>query len=68
MFKQYLKSRALVVALELEDLLLDKAVWLALLGVVVAVASWQVWKVPTDVFLTIEVLIVAVILALSKRD
>ena len=67
MFKQYLKSRALEARVELEDLLLDKAVWLALLGVVVAVAKWQGWGVPTDVFVTIEVLVVAVILALSKK-
>lgn len=66
MFKQYLKARALEVQCELEDLLLDKTVWVALLGVIAAIAKWQGWDVPTDVFLTIEALIVAVILALSK--
>lgn len=68
MFKNYVKARALEAKFELEDLLLDKATWLALLGVVVAVAKWQGWNVPTDVFLTIEVLIVAVILAVSKNQ
>ncbi len=53
--------------LELEDLLLNKAVWVALLGVIVAVAKWQGWNVPTDVFVTIEALIVAVIFALSGK-
>lgn len=66
MFKQYLKLRALEARLELEDLLLSKEVWVALLGVLMAVAKWQGWDVPTDVFLTIEALIVVVILALSK--
>ena len=51
--------------MEMADLLLSKEVWLALLGVVVAVVKWQGWDVPTEVFATIEVLIVAVILALK---
>ena len=63
MFKVYAK-RAQV---ELGDLLLDKATWLALLGVIVAIAKWQGWNIPIEVFATIEVLIVAVILALRKQ-
>ena len=53
---------------QLEDLLLDKASWLALVGVAVAVAKWQGWDVPLEVFVAIEVLITAVILALNKKD
>ena len=52
------------VKMELADLLLSKEVWLALLGVIAAVAKWQGWDVPTETFVAIEALIVAVILAL----
>ena len=68
MFKNYVKARALEARYELEDLLLSKEVWLALLGVIIAVSKWQVWNIPTDVFLTIEVLIIAVIMALTKKS
>lgn len=68
MFKTYLKERALEVAYGIEDLLLDKKVWIALLGVIVAVAKWQGWNIPSDVFLTIELLIVAVIIALKGNS
>jgi hypothetical protein len=67
MLKQYVKARALEVRYELEDLLLSKEVWLALLGVIVAISKWQGWNIPTDIFLTIEVLIVVVIMALTKK-
>lgn len=50
---------------ELEDLLLSKVVWVALIGVVVAVAKWQGWDIPADVFITIEALIIAIIVALK---
>ena len=50
---------------ELADLLLSKEVWLALVGVVAAVAKWQGWNVPIETFVAIEALIVAVILALK---
>lgn len=63
MFRAY----AVKVKMEAEDLLLDKKVWLALLGVIAAVAKWQGWGIPDDIFYTIEVLIAAVILALSKK-
>lgn len=53
------------VQMELIDLLLSKEVWLALLGVVVAIAKWRGWDVPVEVFAAIEALIVAVILALK---
>ena len=52
-------------SMELADLLLSKEAWLALVGVVVAVAKWQGWDVPIEVFLAIEALIAAVILALK---
>lgn len=52
-------------SMELVDLLLSKEAWLALVGVVVAVAKWQGWDVPIEVFLAIEALIAAVILALK---
>ena len=52
------------VKMELADLLLSKEVWLALLGVIAAVAKWQGWDIPTETFVAIEALIVAVILAL----
>jgi hypothetical protein len=65
MFKDYMKLRVLEARLELEDLLLDKKVWVALLGVVMAVAKWQGWDIPNDVFLTIEALIIVVIMALT---
>jgi len=68
MFRNYVKARALEARYELEDLLLSKEVWLALLGVIVAVSKWQGWNIPTDVFLTIEVLIIAVIMALTKKS
>ena len=61
-----LRAYVVKARVEVEDLLLDKATWLALLGMVVAVAKWQGWDVPLEVFTTIEVLIVAVILALRK--
>lgn len=53
------------VKMELADLLLSKEVWLALLGVIAAVAKWQGWDIPTETFVAIEALIVAVILALK---
>jgi len=49
---------------ELADLLLSKEVWLAVVGVVAAIAKWQGWDIPLEVFVVIEALIVAVILAL----
>lgn len=67
MFRNYVKARALEARYELEDLLLSKEVWIALLGVIVAMGKWQGWNIPTDVFLTIEVLIVVVIMALTKK-
>ena len=63
MFRVYAKRAQI----ELGDLLLDKATWLALLGVVVALAKAYNWDIPSDVFYSIEVLIVAVIIALSKK-
>ena len=51
--------------MELADLLLDKATWLALLGVIAAVAKWRGWDVPIEVFVAVEALIIAVILALK---
>ena len=51
---------------EIWSLLLSKEVWVALLGVAIAVAKWQGWNIPMDVFATIEVLIVAVIVVLAK--
>ena len=63
MFREYgIKAR-----FELENLLLSKEVWLAMLGVFAAVAKWQGWDVPDEIFYTVEALIVAVILALSKK-
>lgn len=62
-----LKRYAVRAQSQLEDLLLDKAFWLALVGVVVAVAKWQGWDIPLEVFVAIEVLIAAVILALNKK-
>jgi len=52
---------------ELWDVLLSKEVWIALLGVLVALAKWQGWDIPMEIFVAIEVLIVALITALSKR-
>lgn len=50
---------------ELGDLLLDKITWLAVLGVIVALAKSYNWDISLEVFAAIEVLIVAVILALK---
>jgi len=52
---------------ELWDVLLSKEVWIALLGVLVALAKWQGWDIPMEIFVAIEVLIVALITALSKK-
>ena len=52
---------------ELEDLLLNKEVWVALIGVIVAIAKWQAWDIPNDVFLTIEALIIVIIMALKGK-
>ena len=62
-----MKIRAQQAREEMWDLVLSKEVWLALLGVVVAVTKWQGLNIPTDVFVTIEALIVAVILVLAKK-
>ena len=51
--------------MELVDLLLSKEVWLALIGVVAAVAKWQGWDISTETLVAIETLIIAVILALK---
>ena len=50
---------------ELADLLLSKEAWLAVVGVVAAIAKWQGWDISLEVFVAIETLIVAVILALK---
>lgn len=50
---------------ELMDLLLNKAVWVALIGVVVAISKWLGWDIPLDVFAAIEVLILAIIMAVK---
>jgi len=52
---------------ELEDLLLSKEAWLALVGVIAAISKAYGWGVPLEVFAAIEALIVAVIIALSKK-
>lgn len=52
---------------ELEDLLLSKEVWLAVIGIVVALNQWLGWEVPLEVFAAVEILIIAVIAALSKK-
>lgn len=52
---------------EFWSLLLSKEAWLALLGVAIAIAKWQGWNVPMDVFVAIEALIVAIIVALSRK-
>ncbi len=52
---------------EIWSLLLSKEVWMALLGIVVAIAKWLGWGVPMEVFIAIEVLIAAVIVALSVK-
>lgn len=62
-----LKTYAVKAQVELEELLLSKEAWLALIGVVAAVAKWQGWDIPLEVFVAIEGLIAAVILALSKK-
>ena len=67
MCRNYVKARALEARYELEDLLLSKEVWVALLGVIVAISKWQGCSIPTDVFLAIEVLIIVVIMALTKK-
>lgn len=67
MSKEYLKALAADAQAELEDVLLDKKVWIALIGVVVALSVWQGWDIPYPVFVAIEALIVAVILALSEK-
>jgi len=64
--KNYLKLRALEARLELEDLLLSKEVWLALLGVIVALSKAYGWNISIEVFTAIEVLIVVLINALKK--
>lgn len=51
---------------EVWSLLLNKEAWVALLGVAIAVAKWQGWDIPMDVFVAIEVLIVAIIVGMSK--
>jgi len=61
-----LKAYTVRVQRELEDLLLDKASWVALLGVIMAVAKWQGWDIPLEVFVAIEALLTAIILALKK--
>lgn len=49
------------------DILLSKEVWLAALGVAIAIARWQGWSIPLEVFAAIEALIIAVISALSHQ-
>jgi len=63
MFKVY----AVRAQSELEDLLLSKESWLALVGVIAAISKIYGWDIPLEVFAAIEVLIVAVMLALSKK-
>ena len=67
MLKQYVKARAIEAQLEIEDLLLSKEVWLALIGILIAVAKWQSWDIPTDVFATVEIFILAVIFVFTKK-
>ena len=62
-----LKRYAIRARGELEDLLLSKETWLALLGVVVAVAKWQGWDMSTEVFAAIEIFLLAVLLVLNKK-
>ncbi len=62
-----LKRYAIMARGELEDLLLSKETWLALLGVVVAVAKWQGWDMSTEVFAAIEIFLLAVLLVLNKK-
>lgn len=66
--RTYVRNVAVRAQFELEDLLLSKEVWLAVVGVVVAIAKWQGWGIPMEVFIAIQVLIVAIILALSKKE
>ena len=67
MFKAYAKAVTFKALVNLEDLLLSKEVWLALVGVIVAIAKWQGWDISMEVFATIEALILAVILVLKKN-
>jgi len=66
MFRNYVKERALEARLELEDLLLDKKVWLALLGVTIALSKAYGWNISMEVFAALELLIVCLINALSE--
>ncbi len=50
---------------ELADLLLSKEAWLAVVGVVAAIAKQQGWDISLEVFIAFEVLITAVIVALK---
>lgn len=52
---------------ELVDLLLSKECWLALVGVIVVIARWAGADIPLEVIVAVEALIIAVILALSKK-
>lgn len=67
MFKTYVKTVAVRAQIELEDLLLDKATWLAVVGLTVVVANWMGAEIPLEVVVATEALIVAVILALKKK-
>jgi len=62
-----LRARMQEASNELWDLLLNKEAWVALLGMLVAVAKWQGLDIPMEVFVTIEVLILAIIAALVKK-
>lgn len=63
MFREYgVRART-----ELENLLLSKEVWLAVIGTIVVVARWQGVDIPLEVVVSIEALIITVILALSKK-
>jgi len=52
---------------ELADLLLDKKVWLALLGVVIALSTAYGWNITIEVFAALELLIVCLINALREK-
>jgi len=62
----YVKARAAEARFELENLLLSKEVWVAFLGMLMAIAKWQGVEIPNDVFYTIETLICIIVLTLSK--